>query len=63
VRDLRGVNPEFLERCRRCAIVNLCLWCPAHAALEIGAMDEWTEYFCEVAHARAAALLPDGPTP
>ena len=56
VRDLRGCNPEFLEKCRRCALVNLCLWCPAHAALETGAMDDWVEYFCQVAHARAAAL-------
>lgn len=56
VRDLRGANPEFLEKCRRCGIVNLCLWCPAHAALESGNMDDWVEYFCEVAHARAAAL-------
>ena len=56
VRDLRGSNPEFLEKCRRCALVNLCLWCPAHAALETGAMDDWVDYFCQVAHARAAAL-------
>ena len=32
VRDLRSRNPEFLEKCRRCGIINLCLWCPAHAA-------------------------------
>ena len=56
VRDLRGSDPEFLEKCRKCGIVNLCLWCPAHAALETGSMDAWVEYFCEVAHARAAAL-------
>ncbi len=62
VRDLRGTDPEFLQKCRRCALVNLCLWCPAHAALETGAMDVWVGYFCEVAHARAAALQPDGRT-
>jgi radical SAM protein with 4Fe4S-binding SPASM domain len=56
VRDLRSQNPEFLERCRRCSIVNLCLWCPAHAHLESGQMDGWSEYFCQVAHARAAAI-------
>jgi radical SAM protein with 4Fe4S-binding SPASM domain len=64
VRALRGSDPEFLEKCRRCDIVNLCLWCPAHAALETGSgergrMDAWVEYFCEVAHARAAALSGD----
>jgi radical SAM protein with 4Fe4S-binding SPASM domain len=56
VRDLRGTNPEFLEKCHRCSLINLCLWCPAHAALETGALDEWVEYFCAVAHERAAAL-------
>jgi radical SAM protein with 4Fe4S-binding SPASM domain len=56
VRDLRGTNLELLEKCRECDIINLCLWCPAHAALETGAMDDWVEYVCEVAHARAAAL-------
>ncbi len=56
VRDLRGHDREFLEKCARCDIVNLCLWCPAHAALETGRLDAWVEYFCDVAHARAAAL-------
>jgi hypothetical protein len=39
-----------------CPLVNLCLWCPAHAHLEAGAMDAETPYFCQVAHARAKAL-------
>jgi sulfatase maturation enzyme AslB (radical SAM superfamily) len=56
VRDLRGKNPEFFAKCRRCTIIDLCLWCPAHAALETGALDGWVEHFCEMAHARAAAL-------
>ena len=46
-------KPEFPAKCRRCGIVNLCLWCLAHAALEDGEMDEWIEYFCAVAHERA----------
>jgi len=56
VRDMRSRRPEYLERCRSCKIVNLCLWCPAHAYLETGELDLPVEYFCEVAHARAAAL-------
>jgi radical SAM protein with 4Fe4S-binding SPASM domain len=56
VRDLRSQRKEFLESCRKCALVNLCLWCPAHAHLETGAMDGATPYFCAVAHARAAAI-------
>lgn len=56
VRDLRSRRPEFLESCRRCALVDLCLWCPAHAHLETGALDGTTPYFCAVAHARAGLL-------
>ncbi|MCX6688349.1 MAG: radical SAM protein [Methanoregula sp.] len=56
VRELRSKNPEFLSTCRKCPIINLCLWCPAHAYLESGAMDTHVDYFCRVAHARAAAL-------
>lgn len=56
VLELRGANPEFLDKCSRCDLGDMCLWCPAHAALETGAMDEWVEYFCQVAHARAEAV-------
>lgn len=56
VRALTSVNPEFLEKCHSCPIVNLCLWCPAHAHLESGHLDAWCEYFCQVAHARAQAI-------
>lgn len=56
VRDLRSTNRQFLAQCRRCPLVNLCLWCPAHAHLESGEMDAWCEYFCQVAHARAEAI-------
>lgn len=56
VRDLRTSNRRFLEQCRLCPIVNLCLWCPASAHLETGEMDGYSAYFCEVAHARAQAV-------
>ena len=56
VRDLRSSRKEFLERCRVCPIINLCLWCPAHSYLETGEMDTVVDYFCRVAHARAEAL-------
>ena len=59
VRDLRSQDAGYLNTCCRCAIVNLCLHCPAHAHLETGAMDGATPYFCEVAHARAAAIQGD----
>lgn len=56
VRAMRSGNKEFLEKCRNCPIINLCLWCPAHAYLENGDMGAFVPYFCEVAHARAEAL-------
>jgi radical SAM protein with 4Fe4S-binding SPASM domain len=56
VREMRSDRKEFLETCRKCELINLCLWCPAHAHLETGVMDTPVEYFCEVAHARAKAL-------
>jgi radical SAM protein with 4Fe4S-binding SPASM domain len=56
VREMRSERKEFLETCRKCSIINLCLWCPAHAYLETGEMDVVVDYFCEVAHARAKAL-------
>lgn len=56
VRDMRSNRKEFLEKCRVCALINLCIWCPAHAHLETGKLDRPVDYFCEVAHARAEAL-------
>ncbi len=56
VRDMGSDNPDYLNNCRNCRIVNLCIWCPAHAHLETGVLDEMVPYFCEVAHARARAL-------
>jgi len=56
VRDMRSDRKEFLETCRICPLVNLCMWCPAHAHLEAGRLDEPVDYFCKVAHARESVL-------
>jgi len=58
VRAMRTTNEALLKGCKSCSLVNLCLWCPAHAHLETGRMEGETPYFCAVAHARAAALRP-----
>ena len=63
VRDMRTNDQEFLKTCRVCPIINLCLWCPAHADLETGRLDGRVEYFCRVAHARAKALGYTGDQP
>jgi len=52
VRARTSNDPLFLKRCHACTLVDLCLWCPAHAHLETGSLDGWSEYFCEVAHQR-----------
>lgn len=56
IRAMSSQRHDFLERCRACRLANLCLWCPAHAYLEVGELDAHVPYFCEVAHARANAL-------
>lgn len=56
VREMRSQRREFLERCCTCPLIDLCLWCPAHAHLEAGQLDLWLDYFCRVARARAEAL-------
>jgi len=53
IRSKTSQNKEYLEKCKPCSIRNLCFWCPAMAYLETGELDQWVEYFCEVAHARA----------
>ena len=60
VRDMRSNRKEFLDKCRKCPIINLCIWCPAHSYLETGKMDIPVDYFCEVAHARAEMLKMAG---
>jgi radical SAM protein with 4Fe4S-binding SPASM domain len=56
VRALESHDPDFLTHCRACPLVSLCLWCPANAHLESGRMDGRSEYFCQAAAARAAAI-------
>jgi radical SAM protein with 4Fe4S-binding SPASM domain len=56
VLDRKTARPDYLERCAKCPIVNLCLWCPAHAYLETGELDAPIDNFCQIAHARASVL-------
>jgi len=53
---MTSAKKEFTERCRICPLINLCMWCPAHAHLESGELDKPVEYFCNVARARAGML-------
>ncbi|TAM38438.1 radical SAM protein [bacterium] len=61
VRDMRSNNEEFLNNCRKCTIINLCMWCPAYSCLETAELDKPVEYFCKVAHAREESLKQTKP--
>lgn len=52
VREMHSNRREFLETCHGCELIDICLWCPAHAYLETSELDGSVPYFCEVAHAR-----------
>lgn len=56
VRAKESNRAEFLEKCQKCPVINLCMWCPALAYLEKGELDVPVEFFCELAHAREIAL-------
>ena len=56
VLSIRSDRREFMDRCSKCELVNLCLWCPAYAYLETGELDKPVDYFCELAHARREML-------
>jgi radical SAM protein with 4Fe4S-binding SPASM domain len=57
--DKKSQRRELHEKCGRCNVINLCLWCPAHAYLETGELDLPVDSFCEIAHARAAMIEKD----
>ena len=56
VRAMQSNDPAFVQNCGACALVILCIWCPAHAFLETGHMDKPCRYFCEVAETRKASI-------
>jgi radical SAM protein with 4Fe4S-binding SPASM domain len=56
VKDMRSDRKNFLDNCRKCQLLTLCMWCPAHAYLETGRLDQPVDYFCEIAQARAKML-------
>jgi len=56
VLNMRSDREEFLTHCHNCSIKHLCKWCPPIAHLETGQLDKPVQYFCDLAHARAAKL-------
>jgi radical SAM protein with 4Fe4S-binding SPASM domain len=56
VRNMTGNSEEYLNKCNKCPLINLCYWCPAHADLETGSPEKPVEYFCRVADKRVEEL-------
>jgi radical SAM protein with 4Fe4S-binding SPASM domain len=55
-RAARSRDAAYLEACAACRLADLCLWCPAHAYLEVGSLSAPIDGFCAIAHARAEAV-------
>jgi radical SAM protein with 4Fe4S-binding SPASM domain len=56
IRMRRADKGDSLQKCHFCAIINLCMNCPAHAYLELGNLEGLVGYFCKVAHERRKNL-------
>lgn len=48
--ELRAENPEYLKRCAKCYLKNLCGQCPAQSWMEYGTLDTPVEYLCNITH-------------
>jgi radical SAM protein with 4Fe4S-binding SPASM domain len=56
LREIRTINPEYLERCAKCFLRNLCEQCPAKAWSETGTLDTPVQFLCDVTHTLARGL-------
>ena len=56
LREMRGQNREYLERCAACFLKGFCEQCPAKSWMEHGTLDTPVEYSCSLAHAEARFL-------
>lgn len=56
LKEIKTTNPEYLERCGRCFLRNLCEQCPGKAWSETGTLDMPVQYLCDVTHATARRL-------
>lgn len=52
VRATITTSSSFIENCLVCTLMDFCSWCPGHAYLECGRMDEWCDYFCRLTRLR-----------
>jgi len=57
IQSQKSDNKDFLDNCARCSLVDLCMWCPAHAYLECGKFEERVDSFCRTAHLRVESVI------
>jgi len=56
LRNLRAVNPQYLERCAHCFLKGLCEQCPAKSWVETRSLDTPIDLLCLCTHAEARWL-------
>jgi radical SAM protein with 4Fe4S-binding SPASM domain len=56
LKEMRAINPLYLERCARCFLRGFCEQCPAKSWSEHGTLDTPVEYLCKIAHTQAQYL-------
>ncbi len=56
LQEIRSANPEYINRCGKCFLRNLCEQCPAKSWSESGELDTPVEYLCEITHELARRL-------
>ena len=56
LRELRERKRTRVTKCARCGIRSLCAMCPANGELETGDRERPIDFYCHIAHLRAAAI-------
>lgn len=52
LRSMTSDKKSYQDKCGKCNLISLCMWCPAHADLETGFLDKPVDYFCKLATKR-----------
>jgi radical SAM protein with 4Fe4S-binding SPASM domain len=56
LKNLEALNSDYINRCGKCFLRNLCQQCPAKSWSENGTLDTPIEYYCEITHTLAREL-------
>ncbi|MCJ7773598.1 MAG: radical SAM protein [Desulfobacterales bacterium] len=56
IRNIKAVNPDYLNRCGICFLRNICEQCPGQSWMEHGTLDTPVNYVCDITHIKARYL-------